>query len=413
MRLKTKICSVLIPMMVVSVGLAEDWAQWLGPHRDGCSSETGLLREWPAGGPSLVWRATGLGAGFSTVAVAGDRMYTTGEKGEVCYVFGLNRADGKMLWRRAIGKAGAPGWGGFAGPRGTPTVDGDVLFVMGQYGELVCLRTADGAKVWEKHMVQDFGGKLPEWGYSESVLIDGDQAVCTPGGSKGAIVALDKRTGELRWQTKDFKDPAQYSSMVFAEIGGYKQYVQLTGQSVVGVLPDGHVLWRAARRGKTAVAPTPIVKGNQVYVTSGYGVGCNLFEVTRNVSRYEAREVYAERSIASHHGGAVRVGDYVYGYCDSRGWVCQEMATGELKWTEKRRVGKGSVVYADGHLYLRAEEGGAVALIEATPEGYKEKGRFTQPGFGKPMTWPYPVVVGKKLYLRDQDQLLCYDVAAR
>jgi outer membrane protein assembly factor BamB len=371
-----------------------------------------LLQQWPQGGPALVWKATGLGEGFSSVSVVGDRIYTTGDRGGVCYVHGLNRADGKLRWSTPLGKAGAPGWGGFAGPRGTPTVDGDLLYVMGQFGELACLKTADGAKVWEKHMSKDFGGERPEWGYSESVLIDGDQAVCTPGGSKGAIVALDKRTGNVLWQTKDFTDPAHYSSLVCAEIAGVKQYVQLTAESVVGVSPRAKSLaCRAA--GKTAVIPTPIGKGNKVYVHPRYGVGSNLMKSSATGGKLQARQVYAERSIASHHGGAVLVGDHVYGYCDSRGWVCQELATGKLTWTEKRQVGKGSVVYADGRLYLRAEDDGIVALIEATPDGYKETGRFVQPGFGKPKTWPHPVVAGKELYLRDQDQLLCYDVQAR
>lgn len=413
MRRKPMIRCMCVLLLISTLCQASDWPQWRGPNRDGRSSETGLLLQWPQGGPALVWKATGLGEGFSSVSVVGDRIYTTGDKGGVCYVHGLNRADGKLRWSTPLGKAGAPGWGGFAGPRGTPTVDGDLLYVMGQFGELVCLKTADGAKVWEKHMSKDFGGERPEWGYSESVLIDGDQAVCTPGGSKGAIVALDKRTGNVLWQTKDFTDPAHYSSLVCAEIAGVKQYVQLTAESVVSVSPKGEVLWRAERKGKTAVIPTPIVSGDQVYVTSGYGVGSNLFEVKRTGGKLQARQVYAERSIASHHGGAVLVGDHVYGYCDSRGWVCQELATGKLTWTEKRQVGKGSLVYADGRLYLRAEDDGIVALIEATPDGYKEAGRFVQPGFGKPKTWPHPVVAGKKLYLRDQDQLLCYDVQAR
>ncbi len=410
MRLRLTIGCACALTLISTLCQADDWPQWRGPNRDGLSPETGLLQQWPQGGPKLVWKATGLGEGFSTVSVVGDRIFTTGEKGGVSYVHSLNRADGKLLWSTPLGKAGAPGWGGFTGPRGTPTVDGDLLYVMGQFGELACLKTADGAKVWDKHMSKDFGGERPEWGYSESVLIDGDQAVCTPGGSKGAIVALDKRTGRVLWQTKDFTDPAHYSSLVCAEIAGARQYVQLTADSVAGVAPDGQVLWRIERKGKTAVIPTPIVKGNKVYVTSGYGAGSNLFEVERAGGKLQARQVYAERSIASHHGGAVLVGNHVYGYCDSRGWVCQELATGRLTWTEKRQVGKGSVVYADGRLYLRAEDDGIVALIEATPDGYKETGRFVQPGFGKPKTWPHPVVAGKKLYLRDQDQLLCYDV---
>ena len=404
---------VILVALTSSVGLAGDWAQWWGPNRDGCSSETGLLKAWPEGGPKLLWRANGLGAGFSTVAITGERIYTTGEEGGSCYVHALALDGGKPLWSTKIGKSGAPGWGGFTGPRGTPTIDGDLLFVIGQFGELVCLKTADGALVWQKHLTEDFGGELPEWGYSESILVDGDQIVCTPGGDQGAIVALNKRTGKLLWQTKDFTDPAHYSSLVCAEIAGIKQYVQLTAESVVGVGTDGTLLWRARRRGRTAVIPTPVVQDNKVYVTSGYNAGSNLFEITAAGGKLQARQVYAERSISNHHGGALRVGDYVYGYCDRRGWTCQEFATGQVKWAEKGQIGKGSLTYADGRLYLRAEDDGVVGLIEATPAGYKETGRFVQPDFGKPKTWPHPVISGKKLYLRDQDNLFCYDIQAR
>ena len=404
--------AVAVVVMLSSVCLGGDWAQWWGPNRDGRSAETGLLQEWPDGGPELLWKATGLGAGFSTVAIAGDKIYTTGDKDGSSYVHGLALDGGKILWTTKLGKAGAPGWGKFTGPRSTPTVDGDRLFVVGQYGELLCLKTADGSVVWRKHMTSDFGGKRPEWGFSESVLVDGDQVVCTPGGKRGAIVALDKRTGELLWQTKDFTDPAHYSSIVVAEIGGVKQYVQLTARSVVGISTDGKVLWRAERKGKTAVIPTPVVHGNKVYVTSGYGVGSNMFEIRSAGGSFQARQVYADRTISNHHGGALRIDDYVYGYCDRRGWVCQELVTGEIKWAEKGEIGKGSLTYADGRLYLRAESKGTVGLIEATPDGYRETGRFIQPEFGKPKTWPHPVVAGKKLYLRDQGNLFCYDVQA-
>jgi len=403
----------LLVILMAGACLGADWPQWWGPNRDGCSTETGLLKAWPQGGPKLLWRSDGLGAGFSTLAIVGDRIYTTGDKGSSNYVHALALDGGKILWSTKLGKAGAPGWGGFTGPRSTPTIDGDLLYVIGQYGELVCLKTADGAEVWRKHLSEDFGGKLPEWGFSESVLVDGDQAICTPGGPQGAIVALNKRTGKLLWQTKGITDEAHYSSIVCAEIDGVKQYIQLTADGVYGVGTDGTVLWRAARKGEVAVIPTPVVKGNTVYISSGYGIKSSLFEITRTGGTFGAKQVYSERSITNHHGGVLRVGDYVYGYCDRGGWTCQEMATGKVAWAEKKQIGKGSLTYADGRLYLRAEDDGVVGLIEASPAGYKETGRFVQPDFGKPKTWPHPVICGKKLYLRDQDNLFCYDVAAR
>ena len=402
-----------ILILAVCVCNAADWDQWRGPDRDGCSPETGLLKQWPENGPELAWKATGLGTGYSGVSISGDKIFTMGDKGGDCYAIALSLNGGKELWSTKVGKAGSPGWGNFEGPRSSPTVDDGLIYVIGQYGELVCLKASDGEKVWSKHLIDDFGGRLPEWGYSESVLIDGDKLLCTPGGGKGAIAALNKKTGDTIWQTAEFKDVAHYSSIICAEIAGVKQYIQLTPDSVVGVATDGKVLWRAGRKGRTAVIPTPVVKGNKVYVTSGYGVGCNLFEVSKAGNDFSAKEIYSNKTIANQHGGAVLVGDYVYGYCDAKGWTCQEFDSGKIMWSEKRQIGKGSIAYADGCLYLRAEQKGAVGIIEATAEGYKETGKFIQPDFGRPQTWPHPVISGKKLYLRDQDQLLCYDIAAK
>jgi len=278
---------------------------------------------------------------------------------------------------------------------------------------LVCFSADDGVLVWKKHMKDDLGGKSPACGYSESVLVDDDLLLCTPGGKEGTLAALNRVTGEVVWRSTECQDAAHYATIVKAEIQGVMQYVQLTPDSVIGVATDGALLWRAPRKGKTAVIPTPIVKGNFVYVASGYGVGSNMFEITRQNGQFTATQKYATKTMANQHGGVVLVGDYLYGYCDSKGWTCQSLATGDPVWTEKKKVGKGALTFADGMLYLRSEAKGVVGLIKATSAGYQEEGQFIQPGFGKPKTWAHPVVLGKKLYLRDQDMLLCYDVAAR
>ena len=393
-----------------------DWAQWRGPNRDGLSAETGLLKAWPAGGPPLVWRATGLGAGLSTVAVVGQRVFTMGEKGERSEVIALNRADGKPLWRSELGKAGAPGWGGFAGPRCMPVVDGESLFAVGQYGQMACLDVATGKVKWRKDYQPDFGAPLPEWGFAGMPLVDGEQVVLTVGGDAGDLVALNKVTGAALWRSKEFTDSIHYSSPMVMEVGGVRQYVQLTETSVAGIAAaDGKLLWRAPRKGKVAVVPTPICYDGQVYVTSGYDVGCNLFRITSAGGGFSAEQVYANDVIVNHHGGVVKVGDYVYGHSDKLGWVCQEFRTGKAVWQENGKLCKGSLAYADGHLYLRAGDKGegTVALIEATPTGYKEKSRFNPSDRSKKNSWPHPVVAGGKLYLRDQDVLLCFDVKAR
>lgn len=402
----------LICLTCLSSVHAVDWPQWRGIDQTGISEETGLLKRWPEAGPKLAWKATGLGKGFSSVALVGSMIYTCGDIDDVSHLHAIPVGAAKPKWTKPIGKAGAPGWGGFTGPRSTPTVVDGKVYVVGQYGELVCFNAQDGAVIWKQHMNDDLGGKRPEWGFSESLLVDGDWVLCTPGGDQGTLAALNKDTGAVVWRSTDCKDAAHYSSIIKAEIQGVKQYVQLTPESVIGVATNGDLLWRAERKGRTAVIPTPIVKGNYVYVASGYGIGSNMFEITKEGGEFKATQEYATKTMANQHGGVVLVGDYLYGYCDSKGWTCQYFLTGDIVWAEKKKVGKGALTVADGMLYLRSEAKGTVALIKATPDGYQEVGQFIQPDFGKPKTWAHPVVSGKKLYLRDQDMLLCYDVAA-
>jgi outer membrane protein assembly factor BamB len=373
------------------------------------------MKQWPKDGPPLLWKATGLGIGHATVSVVGDRIYTMGDGPESGYVRCFSMKDQKQIWSAKCGRPGgdrrAPGG------NATPTVDGDMVYAMGQFGDLVALKAADGEVVWQKSMKKDFGGAMMSgWGYSESPTIDGEKLICTPGGSGGAVVALNKKTGATIWQTKDFTDEAGYSSVVPAEIGGVKQYVQWTGQNVVGIAPEtGKILWKANRPGKTAVIPTPIIHEDHVFVTSGYGIGCNLFKISRSADTFKAEEVYANTEMTNHHGGVVRIGEHVYGYSDARGkgWTCLEMKSGKSVWNSDK-LGKGSIAFADGHLVCRAEGGkGTIVLIEATPSGWVEKGRFDQPERSRAQSWAQPVIADGKLFIRDQDVLLCYDLKAR
>ena len=392
-----------------------DWPQFRGPTLNDISPETGLLKDWPAGGPTLAWKATGLGAGYSGVSVAGSQIFTAGDKDDSTLIVALNRADGKSLWSARLGKSDAPGSPKFEGPRSTPTVSGDRVFVLGQWGDLVCVDAGSGRELWRKDLIKDFGGAYPTWGYSESPLVDDDKLVVTPGGSKGAIVALNQKTGETVWQSKEFTDPAHYSSLIIEEIGGVRQYIQLTPESLAGVgAADGKLLWRAPRKGNVAVISSPVYKDGLVYVSSGYGVGCNLFQVTAQAGKFDAKQIYANKIMSNHHGGVLNIFEFIYGYSDGKGWTCQDLKSGEAKWQEKEKLGKGSLVYADSRLYLRQEGSrGTVALIEATPDGYKEHGRFDQPDRSSKNSWPHPVIAGGQLYLRDQDLLLCYDLKPR
>jgi outer membrane protein assembly factor BamB len=400
---------------VASRALADDWPQWNGKNRDGKSAETGLMSEWPAGGPKLAWKATGFGHGYSTVSVVGDRLYTMGDKDDAGWMIAASAEGGKILWSTKVGAAGAPGVPGydFPGPRSTPTVDGGLVFSVDAWGELICVSAADGKEQWRKSLVKDLGGTPPTWGYSESPLVDGDQVVITPGGPKGSLAALNKTTGEIIWQSRDFTDPAHYASIIPTEIGGARQYVQLTAAHVAGISArDGSVLWKISRPGNVAVAPTPVVVGNEIYVTSGYGAGCNLFKITSAEGKFSVSQVYASHVMVNHHGGVVQVGDYIYGYSDGKGLTCQNFNTGEAAWAEKEAIKKGSLVYADGKLYHREEDTGTMVLVNAAPGAYAEKGRFPQPGRSPEKAWSHPVIANGRLYLRDQYLVLCYDIKA-
>ena len=385
-----------------------DWPQWRGPDRSDVSRETGLLKSWPTSGPRKIWMFENAGQGYAGFSIVNGRLFTLGTRSGSEVLICLDAATGQERWATPIAEVLNNNWGD--GPRGTPSVDGDSVYALSGNGTLVCSQAADGKLVWKKKM-SELGGRIPGWGYTESPLVDGDVVVCTPGGSKGTIAALDKKTGDVKWQSKDFTDDAQYASIVPADLNGGRQYIQLTMKSVAGVgAQDGKLLWRANWPGRTAVIPTPIYHDGYVYVTAGYGVGCMLLKIGPG---NEVSGVYTNRVIKNHHGGAILVGDHVYGHADP-GWVCQNFKTGEEVWNH-RGFGKGAITCADGMLYCLEEGSGTVALIEASPSGWSEKGRFKlspQSAIRNPQgrIWTHPVISNGRLYLRDQDLIYCFDV---
>ncbi len=386
-----------------------DWPAWRGPERNGISRETGLLREWPEGGPRLLWTASGLGEGFSTPSVAGGVIYVMGNRDGQELVLALDAAaEGKELWATPLGDVRHTG-SGYPGPRSTPTVDGERLYVLGLNGDLACLSTRSGRIIWKRDLKAEFGGVTPNWGYSESVLVDGPWVLCTPGGKQATIAALNKTNGKTVWEAK-IGDEAGYSSILAAQIRGVKQYLQLTDAGLVGVdAQHGKLLWRYdAMANQTANIATPLCVGDRVFAATGYGAGGGLAEVKRDGDAFEASQVYFTKQMKNHHGGMVVVDGYLYGCNDPGLLTCLDFATGEMKWSD-RGPGKCSLVYADGMLYARGETG-TVSLVEATPTGYRLHGRFEQPGRSDAPSWPHPVIADGKLYLRDQDKLLCYDV---
>jgi outer membrane protein assembly factor BamB len=428
-----------------------DWPGWRGANRTGISTETGLLTKWPEGGPKLIWKITTLGGGYSTPSLAAGRIYvlaTRDDKKE--YVVALDVKDGKEIWAaRAGSTVGDEGGFAYPGARSTPTVDGDRVYALSSDGVLLCVGTGKGELIWKKNLRTDFGGETGIWNYAESPLIDGDRLICTPGGEKATIVALDKTDGKTIWQSsitglkmreggfgfgvgkgkgggkggKGGKGgfgkmggfgytTAAYSSAVAAEIKGVKQYVQFINGGVVGVAAkDGKLLWHYEGPASSQNIGTPIVADDSVVVATGgaggQGTGRAAIK-SEGDGKFTAKQLYFISSFQNHIGGMVKVGDYLYGTA-SQSLMCVNFKDGKIAW--QQRFPKGSVLYADGHIYYRSENGG-VALVEATPQGYKEKGRFKPEGTDY-FAWPYPVIAGGKLYLRDWNLLYCYDIKAK
>lgn len=423
-----------------------DWPQWRGPARNGICAETGLLPEWPKGGPKLLWdnkkvnAEQSVGAGLSSLAIADGKIFTIGDllkpvdvefkdkegkvgkkkanKGDV-YAFCLDAETGKEIWRTQIGPQSSGGPGG--GTRSTPTVEGDRVYTLTTQGKLACLKVADGKKLWEKDLVKEFGGRPPGFGgYAESPTIDGDKLICAPGGKKACMVALNKLTGDTYWTCEaPSNDGTGFASVVKTEVGGVKQYITLAHKQLglIGVDAEtGKFLWNYNKIANgTANIPTALVNGDYVFGSTGYGDGGSALVklVPTGAGGIKAEEQYYFKSkeLQNHHGGMVMLGDYIYGgHRHNNGDpFCLEWKTGKLAWGPVRGPGGGSaaVLYADGRLYFRYENG-EMALIEATPKGYNLISSFNPKTAGN--GWPHPVIYHGRLYLRGNDQILCYDI---
>ncbi|MGA3190232.1 MAG: PQQ-binding-like beta-propeller repeat protein [Bryobacteraceae bacterium] len=383
--------------------LAADWPQWRGPNRDGTSSETGLLASWPSAGPPVVWKVTGLGAGYSSLAIVKGRIYTQGQRGKQEFVVALDVKTGNKLWETATSRNFDNDRG--SGPRGTPTFDDGKLYVMTGEGTVVCLDAATGKLIWQVDSVQKFGGSVPQWGYSESPLIDGGRVIVMPGGRGASLVSLDKRTGEVQWKTGS--DHAGYSSAILADVDGAKEVIALSSQSAFAVQEStGELLWRYGKvANNVANIATPIYKDGVVFLSSAYDTGCALLKLNPK----GMQEIYFNRDMMNHYSSSVLVDGTLYGYSNSL-LVAMDFKTGKQLW-RNRSVGKGSVTYGDKHLYALGEDG-MVGLIEASPAGYKEVSRFEVQKGSLP-SWSPLVISDGRMYLRDQDNLTSYDIKVK
>lgn len=413
---------ILLASLTLSAmsAIAKDWPQFRGPERDGKSSETGIIKSWEKQAPKLLWMGEGMGSGYAGVAVVGDMIYTTGNLKDGQGVVAVSAKDGKVVWSTILTEG--PPKHGFEGTRCTPTVVGDKMWVTTSSGLIACL-SADGKVLWKKDFKKEWNGKMMSgWGYAESVLVDGQAAICTPGGPDAMMVALDKDSGDEIWKCKvpelgkKGKDGAGYGSAVISMGAGVKQYVQMTGRGVIGVrASDGKFLWGYNDvANNTANIPTPVVTGDHVFCSTSYGTGSALLKLVKDGDGVKAEEVYFLKpdDLQNHHGGLLLVDGHIYcGHGHNRGEpVCIEIMTGKAKWGPEKAPGKGSaaVKYVDGHVIFRYQDG-LMALVEANPEKFVLKGTF-MPEFQEAESWAYPVVSGGRLYLREQDKLMCYEL---
>ena len=417
--------AVIIPAATLAV--ADDWPQWRGPDRNGKSPESGLLQEWPDGGPPLAWRAAGLGAGFSSLSMAGDRIYTMGDLADGQYVIALSRNGGGLQWKTRVGPVHEDK---YPGPRATPTIDGDRIYAMSTEGDVVCLDGRTGSEVWRRSLTGDYGAYLMkamgsyQWRFSESPLVDGDRVIVTPGHVEAMMVALDKKTGKEIWKTQGRRlgplgaDGAAYSSAVVSEAAATRQYVQLVGRGLIGVdAKSGELLWGYNRvANDIANIATPVVRDDYVFTSSGYGTGSALVKIVRGAEGFEAREVYFldANTMQNHHGGVILHDGTVFtGTGHNKGFpIAVDFMTGKVAWGPAENEGRNSaaITYADGRIYFRYQDGRMI-LVEATAKEYREHGSFVIPDVEKE-SWSHPVIADGKLYLREQEHLYCYDVKA-
>ena len=399
--------------VALAAATAADWPQWRGPDRTGVSKETGLLKTWPAEGPKLLWTVRGLGGGYGSLSVARGRLYGMGHRGESETVWAFDAATGKEVWSAPVARANRRPKDYDDGSRSTPTIDGSRVYALGDSGDLVCLDLATGKRLWQKDLVADFGGQVPGWGYSESPLVDGQRLLVTPGGRDATVLALNKTDGSVLWKAAlPAQYSAHYSSIIAADVAGKRQYIQFLGGGLVGLsADDGKLLWQYNRHaGVPATIATPIFRDNQVFAATSYGKGGALVRLASDGNGgTSATEVYFTDAMKNKHGGMILVGDHLYGFDEPRTLTCLEFKTGKVAWADRSVGGNASLFYADGNLYVRSQRG-TIALVEANPAAYVEKGRFDPPDRSGKEAWAHPVVANGRLYLRDQDVLHCYDV---
>ncbi len=399
---------------VASAADGTDWPCFHGPQRNNLSSDTGLLQTWPENGPELLWTNSDIGHGYSSVAIADNRIFTAGMIDKQTYVTALDLA-GKKLWQCLNGQSWQASeqqtWAvPYAGSRGTPTVDGNTVYHLSELGRLAAFDVQTGQEKWNVGLLKTFEAERPEYGYSESVLVHGDSLICCPGGTKGYIAAINKSSGSTLWANTDVKDAVGNCSVIIANIEGVEQIITMSQNRVLSFNPNnGQLLWQfpfanARENNCTDV----IVSENLVYASSGYGKGCILLRPQKQADgTFSVESVWTSELLDNHHGGVLLQNGYLYGAGhESRGWFCLNFETGQKQW---QFDGKGSMTYADGHLYC-LEERGTMSLVRATSEKWDEVGSFRPARGGSGLFWAHPVICGGRLYIRHSEHLMAYNI---
>lgn len=393
----------------------QDWPQWQGPGRDNVSGERGLLARWPEGGPAMVWSASGCGKGFSTVAVADGVIYTSGSTNGETFVIAFD-LEGRALWQAPNGGSweAAPrmAWAkNYDGARGTPTVADERVYHLGESGTLTAFDGRKGTSVWSLDIAKRFGAECPNYGYTESVLVDGDRLICCPGGTKGFMVALDRKTGETVWANTNIQEGVGFGSAILVEGKGLRQIVTMTEEGIIGVEASaGKLLWRHpfTNRRKNNI-PTPVHRQGFILASTGYGGGSILLRLSYDDRKASVSEVWSNDNLDSMYGGFVVMDGCVYGAANRKpAWVCLDFETGRLRYREPGKA-MGAATYADGMLYCLDQEG-RMALVRCTPERHEVISHFTVPSGGAGKYWSCPVVCGGRLYVRHADRLYAYRV---
>ena len=407
----------VLNISIAYAGTDTSWPCFHGPQRNNISTETGLMQSWPDKGPELLWTNSEIGHGYSTVSIANDRIFTAGMIDKQTYVTALDMA-GRKLWQALNGQSWEASeqqtWAvPYSGSRSTPTVDGDTVYHLSDLGRLTAFNVNNGEQRWHIELLEAFEAEIPEYGYSESVLIHGDMLLCCPAGAKGYMAAIDKRTGKTLWASPEIKEPAGNCSSVIGRIGDIEQVITLSASSVLSFdLNNGNLLWQYpfenSRENNIADA---IVSNGLVYASSGYGKGSVLLRPQLQADgKFSIEPVWTSELLDNHHGGVLLYDGYLYGSGqESRGWFCLEFMTGNQMW---QTDGKGSLAYADNRLYLFNERG-TMSLIKATCEKYDEVGQLNVARGGDGLFWAHPVVCGGKLYIRHSEKLYAYDISAK